>query len=162
MDKSGYVNGDDVLLMVGGKCVGHCTSHAVHYTSDVKDRAVKPVMSAKMSSGKFKERSVTGLDISASASGLRFYNETETTLAGLRKTWVGAQPVECKFFERNVNGGDTVPAPYLVGMFVISSLDEDNPSKDDSSYQVELLISGEPTVWDDSKLTPGEPNSSVG
>lgn len=159
MAKSGYVNGDDVLLMVGGKCIGHCSTHSVNYTSEVKDRAVKPVMTAKMSSGKFKERSVTGLDITASASGLRFYGETESSFAALRKAWMGALPIECKFFERNENGGDAVPAPYLVGMFVISSLSEDNPSKEDVTYQIELQISGEPTVWDDSKLTPGEPNS---
>ena len=33
----GYVNGSDLLLMVGEKCVGHCTSHSVTYNSETKD-----------------------------------------------------------------------------------------------------------------------------
>ena len=29
---SGYVNGSDILLSVGGKAVGHCTTHTITFT----------------------------------------------------------------------------------------------------------------------------------
>ena len=71
----GYVNGSDLLLMVGDKCVGHCTSHSVTYNSETKEHAVKPVSTAKKSAGKWKGKTVTGLSISISFEGLCFYEE---------------------------------------------------------------------------------------
>lgn len=46
MEDTGYINGSDLLLKVGGKAVGHCTSHTLTFNSETKDRAVKPVASA--------------------------------------------------------------------------------------------------------------------
>ncbi len=43
--KTGYCNGSDMLLYVGGKAVGHCTTHTSTFNSETKDRAVKPVAS---------------------------------------------------------------------------------------------------------------------
>ena len=40
--KTGYCNGSDMLLYIGGKAVGHCTSHKSTFTSETNDRAVKP------------------------------------------------------------------------------------------------------------------------
>ena len=51
----GYLNGNDLLLYVGGKAVGHCVSYSVDYKSETKNRAVKPIASAPPGSGKFKE-----------------------------------------------------------------------------------------------------------
>ena len=74
---TGYINGSDLLLMVGGKAVGHCTSHTLTFNSETKDRAVKPAASEAKSSGLWKNKGVTSLSISISAEGLRFYDETE-------------------------------------------------------------------------------------
>ena len=60
----GYLNGNDLLLFVGGKAVGHCGSYSVDYKSETKTRAVKPIASAPPGSGKFKETTVTGQSIS--------------------------------------------------------------------------------------------------
>ena len=75
--KSGYCNGSDMLLYVGGKAVGSCTSHTSTFNSETKERAVKPVASAGMSSGLWKKKGVVGLSYAISAEGLVFYDETE-------------------------------------------------------------------------------------
>ena len=43
MAKTGYCNGSDMLLYVGGKAIGSCTSHTTTFNSETKERAVKPV-----------------------------------------------------------------------------------------------------------------------
>ena len=59
--KSGYVNGSDLLLFIGGKAVGHCTSHTMTFNSETKERAVKPVAKKGITSGLWKGKGVTGL-----------------------------------------------------------------------------------------------------
>ena len=75
--KTGYCNGSDMLLYIGGKAVGHCTTHTVTLSSETKDRAVKPVATKTISSGLWKGKGVVGLSYSISAEGLCFYDETE-------------------------------------------------------------------------------------
>lgn len=48
---NGYVNGSDLLLFVGGKAIGHCTSHTLTFNSETKDRSVKPVASLGAQAG---------------------------------------------------------------------------------------------------------------
>ena len=45
-----YINGSDILLKVDGKAVGHCSTHTLTFNSETKDRAVKPVATAAISS----------------------------------------------------------------------------------------------------------------
>lgn len=72
--KSGYCNGSDILLMIGGKAIGHCSTHTTTYNSETKDRAVKPVATAPLSAGLWKNKGVTGLSVSISAEGFVFYD----------------------------------------------------------------------------------------
>ena len=46
--KTGYCNGSDMLLYVGGKAVGSCTTHTTTFNSETKERAVKPVATASI------------------------------------------------------------------------------------------------------------------
>lgn len=147
MSKSGYVNGSDMLLYVNNNAFGHCTSHTTTYNSETKDRAVKPVASASVSSGKFKDKSVVGLGISISADGLRFYDETEFGFKDLLALWKAGEPVVVKCAERETAD------PYLQGSFVITSLEESNPAQDDATYKLSLENNGEPSVFDVTKLT---------
>lgn len=140
--QSGYVNGSDLLLSVGGKAVGHCTSHTLTFNSETKDRSVKPAASAGYVSGLWKGKGVTGLSISISAEGLRFYGETENGYSEIASQWGTGQSVEVKAFERE---GDA--APYVVGNFVITSLEETSPAQDDATYTVNLENDGEPSVY---------------
>ncbi|MBR6139423.1 MAG: hypothetical protein IKQ12_07655 [Prevotella sp.] len=140
--QSGYVNGSDLLLSIGGKAVGHCTSHTLTFNSETKDRSVKPAASAGYVSGLWKGKGVTGLSISISAEGLRFYGETENGYSEIASKWGTGQSVEVKAFERE---GDA--DPYVVGNFVITSLEETSPAQDDATYTVNLENDGEPSVY---------------
>lgn len=139
---TGYINGSDLLLNVGGKAVGHCTSHTLTFNSETKDRAVKPAASASYSSGLWKGKGVTGLSISISAEGLRFYGETENGFDEIGAKWGKGQAVEVKAFQRE---GDE--NPYVVGNFIIASIEETSPAQDDATYSISLESDGEPSVY---------------
>lgn len=144
-----YINGSDLLLKVAGKAVGHCTSHTLTFNSETKDRAVKPLASAPKSAGLWKQKGVTGLSISISFEGLRFYNETESGYEEIAAEWGKGQSVEVEAFKR---AGDATP--YVKGDFVISSLEETSPAQDDATYSGSLDNDGEPDVY------PGKPTTA--
>lgn len=144
---TGYINGSDILLsvLVGSntyKAIGHCTSHTLTFNSDSKDRAVKPAASAGYSAGLWKEKSVSGLSISISAEGLRYYGEAENGYAELSALWGAATPITVKAFQRENDS-----APYLEGSFVITSIEETSPAQDDATYSISLENNGEPTTY---------------
>lgn len=142
LPQTGYINGSDLLLSVGDKAVGHCTSHTLTFNSETKDRAVKPAASASYSSGLWKGKGVTGLSISISAEGLRFYGETENGFDEIGAKWGKGQAVEVKAFQRE---GDE--NPYVVGNFIIASIEETSPAQDDATYSINLESDGEPTNY---------------
>lgn len=152
--KTGYVNGSDLLMSIGGKACGHCTSHTTTYNSETKDRAVKPVSTeAVANAGLFKEKTVTGLSVQVKCEGLRFYGETENGMKDLLAKWKTGGAVELKGFAR---GGDA--APYMSGNFVISSLEESAPAGDDTTYSVTFDNTGAITI--DETKTDGPTASS--
>ena len=140
--KDDYINGSDLLLMVGGKGIGHCTTHTTTFNSDTKERAVKPVASASKTSGLWKGKGVTGLSIQVKADGLRVYTESESGFEEISPSWGKGQSVELMAFHR---GEDTTP--YLKGKFVISSMEEVAPAQDDSTYSITLDNDGEPDAY---------------
>lgn len=146
-----YVNGSDLLLNVGGKAVGHCTTHTTTYNSETKDRAVKPVASAKKSAGLWKGKGVTGLSISINAEGLRYYSETENGFVQIALMWGKGQSVQVQAFERE---GDATP--YLQGKFVIASIEETSPAQDDATYTINLENDGEPDIYPGSDDEDGD------
>ncbi len=139
---TGYINGSDILLMVGDKAIGHCTTHTLTFNSDTKDRQVKPEASKAKSAGLWKAKGVTGLSISISAEGLRFYDESENGYDQLAAMWGAGQSVTVKAFQRS---GDD--APYVKGSFVIASIEETSPAQDDATYSISLESDGEPEVY---------------
>lgn len=147
MAKTGYCNGSDMLLYVGGKAIGSCTSHTTTFNSETKERAVKPVATAAMASGLWKKKGVVGLSYSISGEGLVFYDETENGYKSLFALWKAGASVEVKCMERKSE------APYLVGKCVIASLERTDPAQDDSTYSISLENDGEPTTLDESAIT---------
>ena len=139
---SGYINGSDILLSVGGKAIGHCTTHTITFNSETKDRAVKPAASQGYSAGLWKGKGVTGLSISISAEGLRYYGESENGYAELSALWGAGASIQVKAFQRE---GDA--NPYVQGNFVITSLEETSPAQDDATYSISLESDGEPTTY---------------
>lgn len=141
MAKEGYINGSDLLIKIAGKAVGHCTSHTLTFASETKDRAVKPVASATISTSLWKGKGVTGLSVSISAEGLRNYDETEGGFKSLVNAWVTGQPVAVLGFERESDA-----TPYLSGNFVITNLEETSPAQDDATYSISLENDGIVTI----------------
>lgn len=141
-----YINGSDLLLKVAGKPVGHCTSHKLTFNTESKERAVKPVATKSKSAGKFKDKSVTGLSISISFEGLRFYNETENGFEQISASWGAGEPVDVEAFRREEDS-----SPYVKGSFVIDSIEENSPAAEDATYSGSLSNNGEPEVY------PGKP-----
>lgn len=155
-----YVNGSDLLLFVGGKAVGHCTSHTLTFNSETKDRNVKPVASQGAQAGLWKGKGVTGLSISISAEGLRFYNETENGFDEIAAKWGVGQSVKVKAYQRGENGvvetGNGASEPYVEGDFIIASIEETSPAQDDATYSVTLENDGEPDVYPGKGETSGD------
>lgn len=147
MAKSGFCNGSDMLLYINGKAVGSCTSHSTTFSSETKERAVKPVASLGAQSGLWKKKGVVGLSYSISAEGLVFYNETEFGYKSLIAAWKAGQSVTVKCMERESE------QPYLEGKCVIASLERTDPAQDDSTYSISLENDGEPTTLDESAIT---------
>lgn len=145
--KTGYCNGSDMLLYVGGKAVGHCTTHTTTVTSETKDRAVKPAASESISSSLWKNKGVVGLSVSISAEGLVFYQETESGYKSCLALIAAGKSVEVKCMERG-----SADKPYLSGKFVVSSLERTDAAQDDATYSINLENDGVVTL-DDSALT---------
>lgn len=144
---TGYVNGSDMLLYVGDKAVGHCTSHTATYSSETKDHAVKPPAKNGYSAGLWKGKAVTGLGISVKTDGLMFYNEEEYGYPDLLAAWAKGEPVKLKCAQRSNS-----VKPYLVGDFVITSLEEGHNAQDDSTYSASFDNDGEPETIDANVL----------
>ena len=146
--KTGYCDGSDMLLYVGGKAVGSCTSHTTTFNSETKERAVKPVATAGISDGLWKKKGVVGLSYSISAEGLVFYDETENRFKELFALWKSGKSVEVKCMEREQS-----EKPYLAGKCVIASLERTDPANDDATYSISLENDGEPTTLDETAIT---------
>lgn len=145
--KSGYVNGSDMLLYIGEKAIGHCTSHTTTFDTETKDRAVKPLASKKLSAGLWKSTGVTGLSIAISFEGLAFYNETEFGVKELLATWKAGKSVKVKCMEREAT------TPYLSGSFVLTQVEEEAPANDDTTFKGTLKNDGEPDSIDETQIT---------
>ena len=147
MAKQGYVNGSDLLMSIGGKACGHCTSHTATYNSETKDRAVKPASTeSAANAGLFKEKTVTGLSVQVKCEGLRFYGEEENGMKELLAKWKTGATVELKGFAR---GSDA--APYMSGNFIISTLEEAAPAGDETTYNATFDNTGVVTI-DEAKV----------
>lgn len=139
---TGFVNGSDMLLSIGGKCVGHCTSHKVQYNSDTKEHTFKAPETDDSSIALFKESTVTGLSIQIDFDGLAHNAETENSAGMLRMAWRSAQPIDVLCFRR---GNKT--APYIKGKFVFASFSEDYPAQDDTTFSGSLKNCGAPETF---------------
>lgn len=143
---NGYVNGSDLLVSIGGKAAGHCTTHTTTYNSETKDRAVKPASTASASAGLWKEKIVTGLSVQVKVEGLRFYADQESGMKDLLAKWKVGAVVELKGFARSADA-----SPYMSGNFILSTLEENAPAGDDTTYSATFDNSGEVTI-DETKV----------
>lgn len=147
-----YMNGSNVLFTVGGKGLGHSTTHSVTYNTETKERGVKPPVKEKTKNALFSGKGVTKMSISVHGEGFRYKGEEELSLDDIRKLWGIGQSVELSCFERE---GDATP--YLKGKFVISKVEETSPAQDDATFTVDFENDGEPEVYpgQDGTASPG-------
>lgn len=147
-----YMNGSNVLFTVGGKGLGHSTTHSVTYNTETKERGVKPPVKEKTKNALFSGKGVTKMSISVHGEGFRYKGEEELSLDDIRKLWGIGQSVELSCFERE---GDATP--YLKGKFVISKVEETSPAQDDATFTVDFENDGEPEVYPgkDGTASPG-------
>ncbi len=150
---TGYVNGSDLLVSVAGtstgtyKAIGHCTTHTCSFSSETKDRAVKPAASTTtLGAGLWKDKSVSGLSVQIKADGLRYYAEAEEGFGALLGKWETGAKVYLRAFVRSNDS-----APYLSGAFIISSLEHTGAAGDDATYSVTFDNAGEVTI-DNAKV----------
>lgn len=152
--KNGYANGSDMLVNIDGKNTGHCTENKIDFSTETKERAVKPLASVAMGASMYKEISVTGLSIKISFSGLRFYGETESGFSAIAVKWSEGAVVKVKCYDRQETGA--APAaidPWLSGDFVVTSLSISAPAGDDVTYSGELTLTGVPEIFAPEKTT---------
>ena len=154
-----YVNGNDLLVYVKTgsgqtatrKAIGHCTTHTATFNTETKDIAVKPAADQVRSpAGLYKEKRITGLSVQVKCSGLCFYNEEEGGFKHILSQWAVGQNVELELFERPAESGGTVE-PYASGAFVITTLENTAPAKEDATYDATFDNNGPVTV-DPEKL----------
>lgn len=141
----GYLNGNDLLLFVGGKAVGHCGSYSVDYKSETKTRAVKPIASAPPGSGKFKETTVTGQSISIKTEQFIYIGETEASHKDFLAVWKTGGAADLKIMAR---GSEDI---LLAGSFIIESMSETTEADQDVKSSVSFINNGAPTTLDDTK-----------
>ncbi len=136
---TGYIHGSNLLLFVGGKAIGHCSSCTITHNTESKERAVKPPASQTSgNTGKWTEKSVTKLSESISAEGFCFYDESECGYTQLLDLWGKAQPIDVKYSHRGEES-----TKYRHGKFVLTNLEQTRPADDDASYSVSLESTGE-------------------
>lgn len=145
-----YMNGSNVLFTVGGKGLGHSTTHSVTYNTETKERGVKPPVKEKTKNALFSGKGVTKMSISVHGEGFRYKGEEELSLDDIRKLWGIGQSVDLSCFERE---GDATP--YLKGKFVITKVEETSPAQDDATFTVDFENDGEPEVY------PGQDGAPV-
>lgn len=144
-----YMSGSNVLFTVGGKGLGHSTTHTVTYSTETKKRGVKPPVKEKTKKALFSGKGVTEMSISVHGEGFRYKGEEELSLDEIRKLWGIGRSVELSCFERE---GDA--APYLKGKFVITKVEETSPAQDDATFTVDFENDGEPEVYPGQDGTP--------
>lgn len=151
-----YMSGSNVLFTVGGKGLGHSTTHTVTYSTETKKRGVKPPVKEKTKKALFSGKGVTEMSISVHGEGFRYKGEEELSLDEIRKLWGIGRSVELSCFERE---GDATP--YLKGKFVISKVEETSPAQDDATFSVDFENDGEPEVYpgQDGTASPGTGHS---
>ena len=137
-----YVNGSDLLVMVGTKAVGHCTTHTATFSTETKDTAVKPTAATAASAASlFKGKRVSGLSIQVKADGLVFSGETEAGFKDILGAWKAGEPVELVLLKRENDDN-----PYCSGNFIISSLENTAPAGEDATYSATFDNDGAVTI----------------
>lgn len=142
-----YINGSNALFAIDGDALGHCSTHTFTFSSETKDRAVKPVASSTATTGLWKDKGITGLSVSISGEGYINDAETEAGFDKMMKAMASGTTVVATLFARGNSD-----SPYFQGECIITSLERTDPAQDDSTYTIELESATEPTTLDYTQI----------
>ena len=150
----GYIHGSNMIVFVGNKALGHCSSCEIQDQSETKSRAIKvlPDYGGQVEQdpdlktgdgedtskdGLWEEKSVSKRTVSINADCFVCENETGSTYDELVALMDAGEPVKVKY----AHAGEQ-DSKYRVGKFIITSLQRTDPADDDSSYTISLENSG--------------------
>jgi len=132
------INGSDVLVHINTgtvlvpvwKPVAHQTSCSISNSSTTKERV-------KKSTGLWKGKKVTGLAVTIKCDALASY-DADGGYDALNALWKSAAELLIKY-----SGAEVAGKKYEEGLFVITSLERNDPAQDDSTMSVSFENSGE-------------------
>lgn len=147
----GYIHGSNMIVFLGGKAIGHCSSCEVQDSAETKSRAIKvlpeyssgeqqdtdltPVAGEKP--GLWDEKSVSKRSVTINADAFVCDPESGMGYDELVEAMDAAEPVKVKYAH-----ADEVNSKYRVGLFVITSLNRNDPADDDSTLSLTVENSG--------------------
>lgn len=134
-----YINGSNLLMKLGEKAIGHCTSHTLTFNAETKSRSVKAPFADSAESGLWDTKSINKRSCSINGEGLVFIQGTENDYADMLTLYKGTTVT----IEGYVRGEEN---PYFTGSFVITSLVQNAPAGDDATYSFTAENSGEVTI----------------
>lgn len=144
-----------MIVFVGSKALGHCTSCEIQDQSETKSRAIKVLPNYSTGGqnqdtdlqpnsgedtsldGKWDEKSVTKRSVTITSDCLVFEGESGESYDELLEAMDACQPVKVKYAYAGEES-----TKYRVGMFIIDSLTRNDPADDDSSFSISLSNSG--------------------
>ncbi len=153
--KQEYIHGSKMIVFVGGKALGHCTSCEIQDQAETKSRSLKALPDYSgddaetdtdllpsegedtSTDGLWDEKSVSKRSVSISTDCLVCKDEKGATYDELLEAMDSGEPVKLKYAYA---GEET--KKYRVGLFVITSLQRNDPSDDDSTYSASFENTG--------------------
>lgn len=151
----GYIHGSNMIVFVGSKALGHCSTCEIQDTAETKSRAIKALPDYNASSqqsdtdlqpssgedttkdGLWEEKSVSKRTVAISAEGFICEGESGEGYEDLLAKMDAGEPVKVKYAHKGEES-----TKYRVGMFLITSLKRNDPANDDSTYSISLENTG--------------------
>lgn len=149
----GYTQGNDMLVLSGGKATGHASSHTIDASAETKAITCKPPLSEPIGKSMWDDKIVTKKSVTVKCDGLVNYGETESGAGSLLALYDAAEPVQLKGVHRKNGAADTDPDVFMEGDFVITSLNVTANSGEEVTYSATFESTG-PVTFTPAKF-PG-------
>lgn len=141
----GYTQGNDLLVLAGGKATGHASSHTIDASAETKAITCKPPLSKPIGKSMWDEKIVTKKNVTVKADGLVNYGEEESGAGTLMALWDAAAPVLLKGVHRKNGESEAEPDTFMEGYFIITSLNVTANSGEEATYSATFESTGEVT-----------------
>lgn len=147
-----YKHGSKLIIFVGTKALGHCSSCEIQDQAETKTRAIKslpdyseaetdddlkPSTGDTSKDGLWDEKSVSKRNVTINAEGFVCDEESGMGYDDLLDLMDKAEPVKAKYAYAGEES-----QKYRVGKFIITSLQRSAPADDDETYSLTLENTG--------------------